>query len=323
MTNSRRDFLIATGITGLAMSLPRRAAAAGFPQKDIAFLIPDGAGGGFDSYVRGLSPAIEKALPAKVNVVPTNVPGAGGARAATELYRAKPDGATIGIFNVPGIYIQRSRGAAGFELDKFTWLGRVGEDHYGLAVGQNSPIQSVADLQALSKQRQVKFTSTGPAGTAYSATQIAAHLLGLNAQLITGYKGSSEYVVAAIRGDGDAVITALPVLRRLAAGKSLRILATFETKGSIPGVADATTLGQPELAQITLERLVAAPPGLPADIKSVLTSALAAAMKDPAVTEWAQKADADLAPATPDQAAEILRSQSAFMDKWKKYLTAS
>src|SRR5258708_2465093 len=226
--------------------LGRAAGAAEYPDKDISFIIPDSAGGGFDNYVRALAPALERALPRKVNVVPTNVPGAGGARAAAELYRTKPDGAAIAIFNVPGIYVQRERGASGLDLEKFSWIGRISQDHYALAVGEASPIKSLADLQALAKTRPVKFTSTGPAGTGYSATLIAASLLGLKAQMITGYKGSNDYVVGAIRGDGDAVITALPVLRRMAAGKTLRILATFEEKSTVPGASDAAALGHPE-----------------------------------------------------------------------------
>ena len=314
----RRDLLAATPALLLA-----RTATAAFPDRDIAFVIPDGPGGGFDSYVRAIAPAMEAALPHKVNVVPTNVPGAGGARAASEIFRARPDGTMIGIFNVPGITVQQMRGAGGFDLDKFTWLGRAGEDHYALAVGMKSPLQSVADLKALSQTRPLKFTSTGPAGTAYTATQIAAHLLGLRAQLITGYKGSSDYVVAAIRGDGDAVITALPLLRRMAAGKTLRILATFEAQGTVPGVPDAQALGQPELAQLAVERLVAAPPGLPEETKAILARALSEGMKAPQVAAWAKTADADLSPATPEQAAQVLRDQAAFVRKWQSVLPAN
>jgi tripartite-type tricarboxylate transporter receptor subunit TctC len=322
MSVTRRNLLLAGALSAPALLLGRRALAK-FPEKDIAFVIPDSAGGGFDSYVRALSPAIEKQLPAKVNVVPTNVPGAGGARAAAELYRARPDGAMIGIFNVPGIYVQRARGASGFDLAKFSWLGRVGEDHYGLAVAAASPIKSIADLQTLSKTRAVKFTSTGPAGTAYSATLIACNLLGIKPQLITGYKGSNDYVVGAIRGDGDAVVTTLPLLKRLAAGNTLRIIATFETHSTVPGSEDASTLRQPELAQIALERLVAGPPNLPADAKAALADAIARSLADPDVVAWAKKSDTDLSPATPDQAAKIVSDQAAFMEKWHQVLSAS
>jgi putative tricarboxylic transport membrane protein len=318
----RRSVLMALGAATASSLVVAKAWAEEYPSKDISFVIPDGAGGGFDSYVRALAPALEKHLPHKVTVIPTNVPGAGGARAATEIFRAKPDGYTIGIFNVPGIYIQQERGGTAFDLTKLTWLGRAGVDGYGLAVGTNSPVKSVNDLRALAKQRPIKFTSTGPAGTAYNATLIAAHLLGLRPQLITGYKGSSDYVMGAVRGDGDAVITVLPTLRRMAAGGALRILATFEQKSSIAGAADASTLGQPELAQITLQRLIAAPPALPAEIKQSLAAALSQALADADVQNWAQKADAGLAPETPDEATATLNAQIAFYNKWKPVLNS-
>ena len=319
----RRCLLVSLGMSGAALMLRQPAfAAANYPDKNISFVIPDGPGGGFDSYVRAITPAMQKYLSQKVTVVPTNVPGAGGARAANEIFRARPDGATIGIFNVPGIYIQQERGNAGFDLEKLTWIGRLGVDHYGLAVGENSPIKSIDDLKALAKRRPVKFTSTGPAGTAYNATLIAAHLLGIRAQLITGYKGSRDYVMGAVRGDGDAVVTAIPTLRRMAAGKTLRIIATFEEHGGVPGAADATALGQPELASITLQRLVAGPPGLSADITATLADAMTKALAAPEVEAWAKKADAGLAPESPEQAAATLKEQIAFYNKWKPYLKA-
>jgi putative tricarboxylic transport membrane protein len=318
----RRSVLATLGAASAAALVTLKAWAEEYPSKDISFIIPDGAGGGFDSYVRALAPALEKHLPHKVRVIPTNVPGAGGARAATEIFRAKPDGYAIGIFNVPGIYIQQERGGTAFDLIKLSWLGRAGVDYYGLAVGTSSAVKTIDDLRALAKQRPIKFTSTGPAGTAYNATLIAAHLLGLRPQLITGYKGSSDYVMGAVRGDGDAVITVLPTLRRMAAGGTLRILATFEQKSSIEGAADANTLGQPELAQITLQRLIGGPPALPADVKQALAGALARALTDPDVQNWAQKADAGLAPETPEEATATLNAQIAFYNKWKPILNS-
>ncbi len=304
------------------MALPRAARAATWPEHDIAFIIPDAPGGGFDSAVRAISPVLEKYLPNKVNVVPTNVVGGGGNRAATQLFRAKPDGSSIGIFNIPGLFIASQQGDAGYELPKFTWLGRVGEDIYALGVGANSPLKSIADMKALSQTRPVKFTSTGQAGTAYAATQIATHLLGIKAQIITGYKGSSEYALAAIRGDGDAVITTMALLQRLRASGDLRILATFEPHSNVPGAEDATTLQQPELGLITLERLIAAPPGLPPDIKAALAEALSKALGDSQLVDWAKQADINLARETPAQSAATLADQAKFFDKWKSVLVS-
>lgn len=316
----RRDFLVSSAAL---LAAPRARAAASFPEKDITFIIPYSAGGGFDNYVRAIATPMEKYLPHKVTIIPTNVPAGGGTRGTNQLYRAKPDGYTIAIFNIPGMFVLQKSGDAGYDLGKVTWLGSIGRDHYGLGVGANSPLKSVADIKALSAQRPVKFTTTGPEATAYAATQIATELLGIKAQMIGGYKGSNEYVVAAIRGDGDAVITALPLLRRMQAGGELRILAAFEEHSDIAGADDATTLKQPELSQIVLERLIGAPPELPADIKAVLADALGKAVADPEVAAWAKKSDSELGWAPPDRAAQILAEQAAFFEKWKKYLVHS
>src|SRR3974390_3580018 len=132
--------IAACGMTG-------RAGAAGFPDRDITFIIPNQVGGGFDAYVRAIAPAMEKYLPNKVNVVPLNVPAGGGAKGVSQLYRARPDGYTIGILNVPGLFILQARGG-GYDLGEFTWLAGLGRDPYGLAVPWNSPIKSVAHPKA-------------------------------------------------------------------------------------------------------------------------------------------------------------------------------
>jgi tripartite-type tricarboxylate transporter receptor subunit TctC len=188
-------------------------------------------------------------------------------------------------------------------------------------VGANSPLKTMDDLRALGKTRAVKFTSSGPEGTAYAATVVGTNLLGIKTQLITGYKGSSDFVVGAIRGDGDAVIAPVTSLRQLVQSRTVRVLATFEPHSSFPGVADATTLGKPELSQILLDRLVGAPPGLPANVKAVLSSAFSKSLGDPQTVALARKFEAELTPTTTDQAAARVRESAAFFGKWKQYLS--
>jgi len=141
--------------------------------------------------------------------------------------------------------------------------------------------------------------------------------------LITGYRGSADYVVAAVRGDSDAVIAALPTTMRFRRGGQLRPLASFETHSSIPGLPDATTLGKPELDLIRVERLVAAPPGTPPKFINVISAALAKALVDPAVTKWAAENDVIMKPKTPQEAVAILNQQRVFFEKWKTSLSAS
>jgi tripartite-type tricarboxylate transporter receptor subunit TctC len=129
-----------------------------------------------------------------------------------------------------------------------------------------------------------------------------------------------DYVVAAIRGDSDAVIAALPTTLRFVRGGQIRVLASFETHTSVPGVPDATSLGKPELDQISVERLIGAPPGLPAAQQNVLAAALAKALADPVVVKWAKENDLIMVPRAPDATAKLVAEQRAFFDKWRKYL---
>jgi tripartite-type tricarboxylate transporter receptor subunit TctC len=298
------------------------AADSDFPGRNIDFIIPKAPGGGFDNLVRVIAPALEKFLPRKVNVVPDNIPAGGGGKGIGQLYRARPDGYTIGAVDLPGSFIlQEKQNGSGFDLNRITWLCAMGlPEYFCLGVGANSPLKTLDDLKALSKLRAVKFTSSGPEGTAYAATVVGANLMGVRAQLITGYKGSSDFVVGAIRGDGDAVIAPVTSIRPMQQSRTIRILATFEPHGSFPGVPDAATLGKPELSRILLDRLVGAPPGLPAAVKAILSTAFAKSMADPRTVALARKFEVELAPNSAELATARVQESAAFYAKWKKYL---
>lgn len=324
---SRRDVLKTAGLAAPALLASRYAdaAPATFPAKNIQFVIPYAPGGGFDVYVRFIAPVMEKYLPRKVSIVPMNVSAGAGSRGVAQLYRARPDGYTVGILNIPGMFIlQQQQGTAAYDLAKFTWIGAMGEgERYLISVSAKSPIKSLDDLKKLSAQRPVKLSVTGPEGTAYVATMIGSQLLGIRKQLITGYKGSADYVVAAVRGDSDAVVAAIPTTMRYVRGGNIRPIVSFETHSSIPGLPDATTLKLPDLDKISVERLVAAPPGTPPEVQTILSTALSKALADPVVVKWAKDNDLVMLPKTPAQAVATLNEQRAFFEKWKAVLGAS
>jgi tripartite-type tricarboxylate transporter receptor subunit TctC len=320
---TRRAVLASTGAAGISLALRNKShAAAAYPSRDIEFVVPYGPGGGFDTFARVVAPVMERYLPNRVNVVPLNVPTGGGGKALIDMQRERPDGYTIGVFPIPGALILQEKQGGRFNLNEFSWLGSIGPgDTYALGVAANSDIYSVADLQALSRRRQVSFTATGPDGTSFMATVIAANLLNIDGKYITGYGGSADYIVGAIRGDADAVVAANSSLRQYTGGGGIRIIATFERESTLPGVPDAMALGQPELAQIIIERMVAGPPGLPADIRETLTNALDDAVRDPEVASWAESVDIPWTPNPRGEADRIFRELAAFFEKWKNVLT--
>src|SRR5262249_8779431 len=116
---------------------------------------------------------------------------------------------------------------------------------------------------------------------------------------------------------------AVPTTLRFRRGGHLRPLISFEPHSSIPGLPDAASVGQPELENIAVERLVAAPPGVPADIVNILSTALGKALVDPVVVKWAKENDVVMKPKTPQETVAIVTTQKAFFEKWKTALSAS
>jgi len=322
---TRRKFVALTGAAGVTLVAPgcsEQSVDALYPQRDITFIIPNGPGGNFDSFVRVVAPAMQKYLPNDVNIIPLNVPAGGGGKGLADLYRSRPDGYTIGAVNIPGAFtLQEQMGGNSFVLSEMTWLATIaGGETYAIVVAPDSPFRNVDDLRALSQQRPVKFASTGPEGTSYSAIKVASEILGFDTQIITGYRGSSDYIVATIRGDSDCAVATLSTLRSFLEAGTVHLAVSFEPESSVPGVPDATSIGLPELSQIRVERMVAAPPGLPDDIKQTLNAAIDQAVRDPDVIAWAREVGHEWNPQAEGNGDAVMQEQAAFFEKWKSVI---
>ena len=96
---SKKFYLFGFVILFTLVLTPTFAAGKGFPEKIITWIVTYPPGGGFDTYARAIAKRMPKYLPKKVQIVIKNSPGAGGRYGTNLLYRAKPDGYTIGILN--------------------------------------------------------------------------------------------------------------------------------------------------------------------------------------------------------------------------------
>lgn len=312
---SRRRVIPLIAASGIFPALP--AWAAGYPSKTINFMIPYGPGGSFDSYARKFSLFLEGNLPAKVNVEPLNVPGAAGRQAIFQLLQDKPDGYTISMVSVPGILMSQSKE---LQLDKLTWIANLGRDSYCLAVGKDSAIKSVADLQALSTKRTVRFGSSGSGSTDYFATRVFAAALNLNVQMVMGYDESPASVIAVARGDVDCVVHSQATLQQLEKEGLARILFAFQDHTSLPGVEDASSIGQPDLGEIYQWRPVAGPNGMAPDIVTILSNALIAGAQSDEAKTWAAGLETTLFPLDQSGTVKMINAQEALVTKWRSVL---
>ena len=122
----------ATMIGFAALLLFSTASHAEFPERNLTSVVTFSPGGGFDTVSRAISRSIGKYLPKGIKTIVKNVTGAGGITGTVYLYRAKPDGYTIGQMYGGMIPVPFLRGAkkAGFDFEKFTWLARIGGEPF-------------------------------------------------------------------------------------------------------------------------------------------------------------------------------------------------
>jgi tripartite-type tricarboxylate transporter receptor subunit TctC len=293
--------------------------SAQYPENDITVIIPYSAGGGFDSYVRGVLPAIQKYLPNSINLIPRNMPGAGGRKGATAIFRARPDGYTIGAFNLPGLLLPHLlEENVGYDLSEVSWLGRISEDRYSIVVASSSDINSIDDLRALG--RPILFTVTGVHSSAHAATMITTNVLGLNARFITGYEGSQNYVLAVVRGDGDVALGPSTSVRSYTETGDLKVIASLSDISPIEGVDTAADLGKPELAKLNVQRMLGGPPNMNTQAHTILSNALIQALVDPELIEWSNSTGLPLAPLSATETELNVASQWALYENYKDIL---
>lgn len=296
-------------------------ALAQYPEKNIDLIVPYGPGGGFDIYARAVGKAMESHLPKTVRVIVRNIPGAGSINGISTMYRAAPDGYTMAIVDLPGAVAPQIMGEQlPYDLDKATWLGTVNIGVYSLVVGKKTAF-STLDAFRKPAGRPPFFATTGSNDLAMA--KIAASVLGVKAQFLTSYSGGPATHLAIIRGEADAGLGIDVAIRRHLASGDLRQLVWFAKKGGrgMPsGVATADDVGHPELANLSLNRVFAAPPGVPDGVRTRLVEVVQKALNDPELAAWAAKANFPLDVGTPEQTQKLYSDQKIFLTRYRHLL---
>lgn len=307
---TRKAFLGASASLLLANCAPK--AEEPWPRgRPLQFVVPFSAGSGFDSYVRALVAPLQAELGQGARVVPENVPGAGGSRGGGVVYRAKPDGYTIGMFNLPGATVSAVRGdRLPYELNRITWLANLGTDRYAVVVRAQSPLRSIEDVFAL--QRPLKLAQLGPNSSDYVCAQVAFGSFDRPYRIVTGYQGSSETTIAVLRGEVDASVRPISSVLSYVESGDVRLLLTLEDKPSVAGVPCSTDIGYPQLAALGLERMIGGPPDMADEIVARLSDVIVRAAHSEVYLAWARAARTEVNAIGADEAREKERELAAF-----------
>jgi tripartite-type tricarboxylate transporter receptor subunit TctC len=245
-----------------------------YPSKPITILVGFDAGSASDAAARLQGDAMSKVL--GVPVVVRNVPGAGGRNAVTMLHRAKPDGYTMAMINVPGQIVEQVVRGLPPDVRDFTWVGRQVSQRYFLQASAKSPWKSLSQMKEA--KQPISFGATGTGGNMFPISVIAADVVGLPLRFIFGFK-APEIITGIIRGDFE--ITAMPLFTAWYAavetGEARPIVIYGPDRHPLwPDLPTGDEMGFPALAEPTLvgQNLYGLPPGTPAAVAAKLEHAL-------------------------------------------------
>ena len=297
------DSSTSTSTTDAATSAPATASAPAAPAKpanpyagkNVTYIVTTNAGGGYDAYARLIGKYLAKYLGAE-NVLIENIPGAGHIVGTNTLWKAKPDGLTIGTFNAGLIYNQiLARDTMQFDLKQFTWIGKAAGEPRSIVVSKSCPVQSMQDL--LNSKETIKFSSAGIGSASYTETKLLAEALKLPLEVLPGFDGT-EGEMSMMRGEVCGQFGSTSSLQPFVnAGEGHFILTVGGTIEGVPNVWEFVKDGDDHAKGIIslvealakLGRVTAAPPGLPKELYDQLLAAYKSSLTDPAFLAEAEK----------------------------------
>jgi hypothetical protein len=279
-------------------------------RSSISLIIGYSVGGGYDAYARLVARYIGKHIPGEPSIVPQQMTGAGSLRAANYMFSVAPkDGTVLGIFS-RSMGIAPLLGQAQFDSRKFTWLGSVTDDDTTCVTWNSSPIKTWDDFL----RKPSKLGGLGADADPDIWALLYKNVFGARVQLVSGYPGTNDVVLAMERGEVDGLcgLSWSTIKTRHAEwltnhSANIIVQAALKKEPEIAAVPLATDLVKnPEQLQIiklllasqAMARPFAAPPDIPADRKAALIAAFDATMRDADFLGEAQKLNFEIHPVT-------------------------
>ena len=306
-------------LTLAALAFALVAPAQAWPDKTLTLIVPFPPGGSTDTLARSIGQKMQEKLGQPVIV--DNKAGATGTIGAALVKRAAPDGYTVlvsslGPFVIAPHLLKNVPYDAGKDFDLLTVAVQAPNV---LVVPAASPHKSVADVIAALKKSpdKMSFASSGNGSSDHLTAELFWLQTGTSGTHVP-YKGGAPAISDLLGGQVDASFQNInAILQHVASGK-LRALAVTGAKRSalLPQVPTLTESGVKD-ADVYSWQGIAAPKGLPADVKSKLHAAIVAALNDPAVKPKLLEVGFEIVANTPEQFSAFQAAESA---RWKQLI---
>jgi len=284
LTKALRGFSLVASVLGISLFF---GAANAADIDKLHFLIPGGAGGGWDGTARGTGEALTKS-----GIVGTasyeNMSGGGGGKAIGYLIEnASSNHGTLMVNSTP-IVIRSLVGRFPYNFRDLTMIAGTIGDYAAFVVHKDSPLNSFNDLVAEYKANPKKVAIGGgsvPGGMDHLVAAMAMQAVGQDPTKVEyiPYDAGGKAMAALLSGEIKALSTGFSEAVGMANAGEVKIIGVTAPK-RVAAFKDAPTLKEQGYdAEFVNWRGFFAAPNLPADKANAYRSAIA---KMYATPEW-------------------------------------
>lgn len=297
------------------------SAAAAWPEKSVNVIVPFPAGGSTDTIARAMAQHMGEKLGQPFVV--DNRPGATGTIGATAVKRAAPDGYTLLVASL-GPFVIAPHLVKNIPYDAvkdFDYISLPVQAPNVLVASPAQKARTVANVIAALKAQpgKISFASSGNGSSDHLSAELFWQQSGTSGLHIP-YKGGAPAINDLLGGQVDFSFQNVnAVLAHIRAGKLHAIAVTGDRRSpvlpDVPTLAEAGVKG----AEIYSWQGLAAPRGLPAEVKKKLADAAIQAISEPALKKRLTEQGMEIVANTPEEFAAFQAREYA---RWKTLIEA-
>lgn len=275
-----------------ALSVPVTAADY-FAGKTITVQVPSGSGGSYHAYCQMVQRNLPRFLAGNPGTIIQNLPGGGGAKAASFMYNVAPKNGTVIAMIAPGNITVPLVRKVKFNAREFEWLGSPAARSNALWFWHTSGITKLEDIQ----KREVPIATSGFGSSSSVLPRLINKTLGTKMKIIYGYRGGGLMNLAIEKGEVmgratfySAFTTARPTWLPEKKVRAVLVTGPRDPHPAYKGVPHILDLLEPgsvdrkmyDIIAINLEvgQAFYVAPGTPKAIVSELETAFAKMLKD-------------------------------------------
>ncbi|HEY2533133.1 MAG TPA: tripartite tricarboxylate transporter substrate binding protein [Xanthobacteraceae bacterium] len=239
---TRRDAILSI-LTAAAAFSPAPSRADAYPSRPVKIIVPFGAGGPADLFIRALAQELQTSL--HQSFVIENHPGA-GTTIGTELAASSaPDGYTLLLASSTQTVNETLYKNKPYKLLRdLVAVAPMEENDLVLVVNPAVPAKTVGELIAVAKAKPgtLNFGSSGPGSNYHMAAELLKNLTGINIVHVP-YKGSTGMRVDILSGQIQILFDSIPTMAPLIKAAKVRALGTTGLTRS-PILPDVPTIAE-------------------------------------------------------------------------------